>query len=342
MSRWFDRTFDLGLPVSAAPALIQRLRTVPDRLDRAVRQLPGVVLTHRPEGRWSIQENAGHLLDLEALWEQRLEDFDRGAPVLHAADLDNRKTHEARHNDRGIDSIVAGFRHARERILTRLDRMTPAELSRVSLHPRLQQKMSVVDLAFFVAEHDDHHLAIIDGLSRGLSAMPEYALELLNTIDPAEQALRMLEEERTKQRPAAGKWSPREILGHLVDSASNNHQRFVRAVLQDDLVFTGYAQDDWVAVQRYQEAPWPELVTLWASFNRHLARVMIAVPEAARRRPRARHNLHEIGVALPSPGEPARLEDLMRDYVRHLQHHLRQLPGSAGTVAPSREEGSGS
>ena len=93
MTRWFDRTFELGLPVSAAAALLERLRLVPHRLHAAVRDVREPILTHRPEGRWSIQEHAGHLVDLEPLWERRLDDFARGAPVLHPADLQNRKTH---------------------------------------------------------------------------------------------------------------------------------------------------------------------------------------------------------------------------------------------------------
>ena len=325
MSRWFDRTFELGLPVSAAPALLMRLGATPERLEHAVRSLPEAVRIHRRQGRWSIQENAGHLLDLEPLWEQRLDDFDRGAPVLQRADLRNRKTHDARHNDRLLDDILRQFREIRERLVQRLERMAPAELARVSSHPRLQQPMSVVDLCFFVAEHDDHHLATIDALSRSLATIPEYALELANTVDRAEAALRALDEERTGHRPAPGKWSPREIVGHLVDSASNNHQRFVRAMFQDDLVFAGYAQDDWVSAQRYQDSSWPELVTLWASFNRHLAHVMASVPESVRMRPHTRHNLHEIAFEQPAAGQPATLDYFMHDYVRHLQHHLRQI-----------------
>jgi uncharacterized damage-inducible protein DinB len=162
--RWFDRTFQLGLGPDAAGEVLERLRRTPERLADAVRGLPPEVLTRRPEGKWSIQENAGHLFDLESLWEQRLDDYDAGAAELHAADLENRKTHEAAHNDRPISGIVADFSIARRRIVERLARMSPAELARTALHPRLRQPMSVVDLCFFVAEHDDHHLRTIDEL----------------------------------------------------------------------------------------------------------------------------------------------------------------------------------
>ncbi len=162
--RWFDRKFELGLGAAAAPELLERLRRTPERLTSAVRGLPPEVLTRRPEGKWSIQENAGHLFDLESLWDERLDDYDAGAAELHQADLENRKTHEAGHNDRPISDILADFSAARRRIVDRLARTSPAELARTSLHPRLRQPMSVVDLCFFVAEHDDHHLRTIGEL----------------------------------------------------------------------------------------------------------------------------------------------------------------------------------
>jgi uncharacterized damage-inducible protein DinB len=162
--RWFDRKFELGLAPNAAPELIERLRRTPERLATAVSGLPHELLTRRVDGKWSIQENAGHLLDLESLWDERLDDYDKGVPVLHPADLENRKTHEAGHNNRPISDILDEFSAARGAIMEKLWRMTPAQLGRTALHPRLQQPMSVVDLCFFVAEHDDHHLRTIEEL----------------------------------------------------------------------------------------------------------------------------------------------------------------------------------
>ncbi|HEV3410459.1 MAG TPA: DinB family protein [Chthoniobacterales bacterium] len=168
-SRWFDRTFELGLGPETTPKLLERLRQTPERLAHAVRGLSAELLTRRPaEGKWSIQENAGHLLDLEPLWEERLDDYDAGAEVLHPADLENRKTHEACHNERAIDEILTQFRAIRERIVERIARMSAGELARTALHPRLRQPMSIVDLCFFVAEHDDHHLRTIEELKATL------------------------------------------------------------------------------------------------------------------------------------------------------------------------------
>src|SRR5688572_1174933 len=110
---------------------------------------------------------------------------------------------------------------------------------------------------------------------------PAYAIRLREVVATTEPMLLAITDAQTALRPGPGKWSSREIVGHLIDSASNNHQRFVRAASQEDLVFPGYEQDRWVDLQDYQHASWPELVTLWANFNRHLAGVMAAIPEDA-------------------------------------------------------------
>lgn len=153
----------------------------------------------------------------------------------------------------------------------------------------------------------------------------DYIEALREVVDAATPRLRALGE-ASARRPAPGKWSPREIIGHLVDSASNNHQRFVRAQFQDDLLFPGYQQDEWVRAGAYQDAPWDDLITLWRTFNLQIARVMEGASETARLRHRTRHNLDQIGFAVP-PGEPVTLDLLMRDYVRHLEHHLGQIFG---------------
>ena len=101
----------------------------------------------------------------------------------------------------------------------------------------------------------------------------------------------------------------------------------MRAQFKDDLVFEGYAQDEWIRAQNYNEEPWPLLVGLWRHYNLHLAHVMRHAPEDVRRRLRARHNFHVIGFAPVSAGEPSTLEHLMRDYIGHLKHHLRQIFG---------------
>jgi hypothetical protein len=151
------------------------------------------------------------------------------------------------------------------------------------------------------------------------------ASDLRNTVREAAAVLRIMSAELARRRPAPAKWSPAEVIGHLIDSASNNHQRFVRAQLRADLRFEGYAQEAWVNVQRYGDAPWPDIVTLWESFNLHLARFMDAMPESVRTEPRADHNLDELAWESVPADEPITLEFFMRDYVAHLKHHLRQI-----------------
>jgi DinB family protein len=159
-----------------------------------------------------------------------------------------------------------------------------------------------------------------------------YVKEFRSILDRATPALLALSDDRTTTHPAAGKWSPREVIGHLIDSASNNHQRFVRARFQNDLVLAGYDQDAWVALQKYQDEPWSELVTLWRAFNVHLAHVMESIPASVRQREHGRHNLHEINWKPVTADKPATLDDLMEDYVGHLKHHLRQILGSSWDI----------
>ncbi len=159
--RWFDRTFVLCLPANEFPELLERLRGTPARLEERVRAIGREALIARPAGDWSIQEHAGHLLELEPLWRTRLEDMLRKAPDMRAADLENRGTYEARYNDRPVQEVLDGFRTAREGLVARLEGLDAAALDLGALHPRLRESMNVVGLCLFVAEHDDHHLATI-------------------------------------------------------------------------------------------------------------------------------------------------------------------------------------
>jgi len=144
-------------------------------------------------------------------------------------------------------------------------------------------------------------------------------------IDDAIPRLNAISEGDAARPRSPGKWSRKEIVGHLIDSASNNHQRFVRAQFTDDLICPTYDQDAWVRAQGYAQAPWSELVSLWALFNLQLARVMDAIPAESRIRPRTRHNLDQVAFRAVPPSEPATLEYFMEDYVVHLEHHLAQI-----------------
>jgi len=150
---------------------------------------------------------------------------------------------------------------------------------------------------------------------------------LLAVIAAAEPRLTALPDAATTVRPAPGKWSPREVIGHLVDSASTNHQRFVRARWKDDLIFDPYEQEGWVEAGDYQHAPWLDLVGLFAAFNRQLARVMATTPGEVRMREHTRHNLDRLAWRTVPASRPATLDYFMNDYVGHLEHHLKQVLG---------------
>ena len=158
-----------------------------------------------------------------------------------------------------------------------------------------------------------------------MSLTQEVLDDFRRTVEEASARLLSMTEDESRAPLAGEKWSAKETIGHLIDSASNNHQRFVRAQFKDDLVFEGYAQEDWVRAQAYNEEPWPLLVGLWRLYNLHLAHVMEHAPESARTSQRARHNFHEIGFAPISADEPSTLEHLMLDYIEHLKSHLRQI-----------------
>ena len=157
--------------------------------------------------------------------------------------------------------------------------------------------------------------------------MEDVIEDFRRTIEGAAARMLAISEEESRVPRAEDKWSPKEIVGHLIDSASNNHQRFVRAQFTDHLIFPGYEQESWVRAQGYKEEPWPLLVELWRGFNLHLAHVMECSPEASRLASRERHNLDQIGWIKIGEGEPATLEYLMRDYVGHMKNHLRQILG---------------
>jgi uncharacterized damage-inducible protein DinB len=158
---WFERKFEFSFPVELLPNLCARLRGTPARLDETLRHRPQQILISKTQDKWSAQEHAGHLLDLESLWLARGEDYVTQAGQLTVADLRNRKTDEANHNACPLGQLLAEFRAARETLLKRVGELEPSIFSRSIPHPRLKIPMRLVDHLYFVAEHDDHHLARI-------------------------------------------------------------------------------------------------------------------------------------------------------------------------------------
>ena len=159
--------------------------------------------------------------------------------------------------------------------------------------------------------------------------MDEWLEDFRKTIESAGTRLKQISEAEAEKPRAEEHWSSKQVLGHLIDSAANNHARFVLGQLKDDLLFPGYDQDGWVKTNHYQEAAWPQLVELWRSYNLHLVHLMAHADKAKMNTPCTLHTLQEIAFKTVPQSEPVTLKYLMQDYVVHLKHHLNQiLPGA--------------
>ncbi len=166
--RWVDRTFTFDFPVGKFPEILSRYRGTPARLEELVRHHPPSHLAwHDAPSTWSILQNIGHLLDLEALWERRLDDYLAGKEMLSAADMTNAATNLGDFDSREPDDLLRSFRTARGRVVDRLERLPESDWARVSIHPRLKQHMRLVDAIAFTSDHDDYHLARISELIAG-------------------------------------------------------------------------------------------------------------------------------------------------------------------------------
>jgi len=158
---WFERRFEFSFPLELFPNVCARLRGTPARLEELLRGRPHKFLIRKVQEKWSAQEQAGHLLDLEPLWFARVEDYLAARDELTAADLRNRKTDEANHNEQALEQILARFRIARGKLLKRVEELDSSLFGRAIPHPRLKTPMRLIDHVYFIAEHDDHHLARI-------------------------------------------------------------------------------------------------------------------------------------------------------------------------------------
>lgn len=167
---WFERSFSFDFPVEKHPDVLERLRGTPARVEELTRNIPVEILTRQQGETWSIQENAGHLEDLEPLWMGRIDDMLARAEVMREADLTNAKTFAAKHNARALDDVTAAFRELRTQLVQRLESLGVSEMDLASFHPRTRIRMRIVDLCVFVADHDDYHLARIAELRRILVA----------------------------------------------------------------------------------------------------------------------------------------------------------------------------
>jgi len=162
---WFERQFHFDFPAGLFPIIFSRLEGSIFRLNILLANADEDFCSYNANG-WSVKEHIGHLYDLEELWWKRLQDFMQNKTVLTSADLNNQKTKEAGHNEKTLEQLLQQFTIERQKILETIYGFDEAMLSRISVHPRLNQEMRLIDSLYFVAEHDDHHISAISNLLR--------------------------------------------------------------------------------------------------------------------------------------------------------------------------------
>lgn len=160
-TKWTERKFSFEFPAGWLPDILTRLRGTQARIREMTHALSDEDASYKPAGKWSIKENIGHLSDLEELHEGRIDDFLARKEALRAADMSNAKTFAAAHNEKKLEQLIREFSEKRNRFIMRIEKLDDETQNFKSLHPRLQVLMRPADVAFFTAEHDDHHLADI-------------------------------------------------------------------------------------------------------------------------------------------------------------------------------------
>ncbi len=155
--------------------------------------------------------------------------------------------------------------------------------------------------------------------------MGKFTEQYKEYIESTEENLRDMNDDFAATPYAPGKWLRKEALGHLIDSAANNHARFVIAQFSKDLTFNSYDEKLWVGAQNYKDESWQDLITLWANYNYHILHLVDSIPEDILTEERDIHNLNLICYEKPSADEPVTLEYLITDYFEHMQHHLMQI-----------------
>lgn len=167
-TNWFDRKFSPIEDNGILPCIIERLEGTPARLAEKMKRINQSILSTSKDQKWSIKREIGHLIDLEPLWLERAKEIIAGEPDLKKADLTNSKTQEADHDEKEVTALVTAFSTQRQYLVQLLRALQDTDLDRSAKHPRLGTPMKIIDLAYFVAEHDDHHLAQITFLQNSI------------------------------------------------------------------------------------------------------------------------------------------------------------------------------
>ncbi|MCS3802174.1 DinB family protein [Niastella sp. OAS944] len=160
-SKWFERKFDFSFDVNEYTTIYRRLLQAPESLEIILQNKSNDILSYQPDGKWSVKEHTGHLSVLEPLWRARIQDIIEKRPTLTPTDLNNSATSEAGFNKLSITELIQRFAVERRQTLVLLDSINISGHTNTSLHPRMQQPMRIIDIAYFTAEHDDHHMGVI-------------------------------------------------------------------------------------------------------------------------------------------------------------------------------------
>lgn len=159
--KWMQRKFEFNSPPGMMPNLLERMAGTPVRIEDMITTTDDKILSAKPDNKWSVKEHIGHLTDIEELHEKRLQEILNGKTELTAADMSNKKTNEAGHSLRKATDLLGDFKRTRNEFVKKLEALNEDQILLSAMHPRLRQPMRIIDIAFFTAEHDDQHLAII-------------------------------------------------------------------------------------------------------------------------------------------------------------------------------------
>jgi uncharacterized damage-inducible protein DinB len=160
-TKWIDRKFNFDFPLGLYPSILERLRYTPMRIKQFVIGLDEKTLSYKPDSKWSIKEHIGHIAIVEPLWEKRLEQFLAAAETLISADMSNQKTVDENFNQWQIDKLISHLTQTRSAFMAKLENLTESEIGITALHPRLKKPMRLIDMTYFIAEHDDNELALM-------------------------------------------------------------------------------------------------------------------------------------------------------------------------------------
>ncbi|MBO9676297.1 MAG: DinB family protein [Sphingobacteriaceae bacterium] len=162
--KWFDRKFDTNIDIVQFEDVLNRMEHFPAALNQLLETCPKKITTIKTDGKWSVNENVGHLILLEDLWRRRFQDIKDGKQDMSPADLNNTATDQANFNELALDELIKSLRDERAKTIALLQGISKEDLLKKSIHPRLNQPMNIVDLMYFVAGHDEHHMTTIQSI----------------------------------------------------------------------------------------------------------------------------------------------------------------------------------